>query len=269
MNYKENKNANYTQASNNDNSSLNGLKQNNKEFFRILNKKQAINNKILINNKLLNSSDNKKNRYIKSKLEKEKIIYSGDEEITYKSNSCRKGNVFCFLYLNNYPIFTLGPQFYYPAIIASFNNALFFLLIKSIYIRINNVLKYISFFFLILVDITQLYTVFINPGFPEKKWFLSSKIINIIMKDEEVYKEFNAKKYKICRKCNLLIDKFLKIIHCDICDICCEYYDHHCQWIGKCIGKNNYFSFKVYVISNILYIILQIIILFIYINKNN
>ena len=64
MNYKENKNVNCTQTSNNDNSSLNGLKQNNKEFFRILNKKKAINNKIFINNKLLNSSDNKKNRSI-------------------------------------------------------------------------------------------------------------------------------------------------------------------------------------------------------------
>ena len=57
--------------------------------------------------------------------------------------------------------------------------------------------------------------------------------------------------------------------HCDICNVCCEYYHHHCQWIGKCIGKNNLMSFKFFVISNIIYILLQIIVLFLYLIKNN
>ena len=87
------------------------------------------------------------------------------------------------------------------------------------------------------------------------------------MEDENVYKEFNINKYQICRNCNILIDKYLRIIHCDICNVCCEYYDHHCPWVGKCIGKNNYLSFKIFVYSNILYILLHLIILFIYIIK--
>ena len=140
-------------------------------------------------------------------------------------------------------------------------------MIKYIYYRINFLLKLASTSILIVLDFTQLYTVLINPGIPKNHWFLSDKIINLIMIDENFYKEFNNKKYKICRKCNFLIDKSLKIIHCDICNLCCEYYHHHCPWIGKCIAKNNYLSFKCFIISNILNILLQIIILFIYLIK--
>ena len=273
MNNKKNINANYIKVYNNDQSCLNELKKinNNDEIFNVLNKRKFFNKAIyqyMSKNKKLSQDD--KNRTIKRKIEKEK-----NEKNIYKSkknanniNSCKKGNVFCFVYINNNPLFVLGPQFYYPIIIILFNNIIFLLFIKFIYIRIKHIFQLASFSLLIIVDFTQLYTVLINPGIPKKVWFLSNEIINIIIKDENVYKEFNLKNYKICRKCNLLIYKYLKIIHCDICNVCCEYYDHHCPWIGKCIGKNNYLSFKAFLFSNIIYIILQIVILFIYLINN-
>ena len=42
-----------------------------------------------------------------------------------------------------------------------------------------------------------------------------------------------------CPKCNIFICNGTKIKHCYICDNCIEEFDHHCFWIGKCIGKNN------------------------------
>lgn len=275
MNNKKNINEEYNKENNNEESSFNDFKNynKNKEIFNVLNKKKIISKNIYkriqskYDSKILNISNNEKNRNIKRKNEKEKYEFKNTPK-SYNPYPFKKGNVFCFLYINNYPIFTLGPQYYYPIMIISFNNTLFFLFIKYAYQKINFILQFFSLFLLIIVDITQLFTVFINPGIPKKIWFLSDKIINLIMKNECIYKEFNTEKYKICRKCNLLIDKCLKIIHCDICDVCCEKYDHHCPWIGKCIGKNNYYSFKFFVISNILYILLQIIILFIYLIKN-
>ena len=272
MNNKTIINVGYNKVNNNEQSSLNEFHNYNKNkgMFRILNKRQDINNSIqqnIKNNdnfKLLKVSDNEKNRNIKRKIQKEDNKYSNQTKI-YNANSCKKGNIYCFLFINNCPIFTLGPQYYYPIIIILFNNILFILLFNNIYARVNIIFKISAFLLLIIVNLSQIYTVFINPGIPKKIWYINDKIINLIMEDENVYKEFNINKYQICRNCNILIDKYLRIIHCDICNVCCEFYDHHCPWIGKCIGKNNYLSFKIFVYSNILYILLQLIILFIYI----
>ena len=270
MNNKKNINENYIKVFNNEQSSLNELKKssNNDETFKALNERKIFSKTIIqyiSRNK--NFTLDEKNRTIKRKIEKEKNEknkYQDKKKTNTNLNIFKKGNVICFVYINNNPLFVIGPQFYYPIILVLLNNSIFLLFIKFIYIRIKHFLIMVSFSLLIIVDITQLYTVFINPGIPKKVWFLSNEIINIIIKDENVYKDFNSKNYKICRKCNLLIYKYLKIIHCDICNVCCEYYDHHCPWIGKCIGRNNYLSFKAFLFSNILYFILQIVILFIY-----
>ena len=50
-------------------------------------------------------------------------------------------------------------------------------------------------------------------------------------------KHININNY--CPKCNIIIDDGYKIKHCYICDYCIEGFDHHCIWIGKCLGENN------------------------------
>ena len=35
-----------------------------------------------------------------------------------------------------------------------------------------------------------------------------------------------------------------RVHHCYDCDVCCYQLDHHCMWMGKCIGYNNLLSFK-------------------------
>ena len=47
--------------------------------------------------------------------------------------------------------------------------------------------------------------------------------------------------------------------HCNICDYCIEKFDHHCPWIGTCIGKKNYFFFMLYIIFSAIYFLLIII----------
>ena len=39
-----------------------------------------------------------------------------------------------------------------------------------------------------------------------------------------------------------------KTVHCQVCDYCIEKFDHHCPWIGTCIGKRNYVYFMVYIL---------------------
>lgn len=49
-----------------------------------------------------------------------------------------------------------------------------------------------------------------------------------------------------CPKCNLYRPHRCK--HCKFCDNCVEVFDHHCPWIGGCVGRRNYHYFVTYLI---------------------
>lgn len=248
---------------------------NNKNFFTKWknkfnkNNSMAKKNNIVKNikeNALLNMTKKDKSRTIMQKITKEKDNYLyGNYVKNIRPGKC--GNVYCFFYVEKYPLFTIGPQFIYPIILLLINNILFILSIKYILNNFHYIFRIVEILLFAILDFSQLYTTLINEGIPKRKWFLSNRIINCLIEDEYFYNEFNINKYQICRKCNILIDKSLKIIHCDICNLCCEFYDHHCPWIGKCIGKNNYYSFKIYVFSNIIFIFYNMVLIFIFIIK--
>lgn len=42
---------------------------------------------------------------------------------------------------------------------------------------------------------------------------------------------------RYCTACN--IEQPLRAKHCRICDKCISTYDHHCPWLGTCIGEKN------------------------------
>ena len=241
---------------------------NNKKFLIKKNRKYDTNSpknqkdKYLKENDLLNFKNKDKNRTIKQELQKEKDNYLYRNYIS-NINPSKCGNVYCFCYINKYPLITIGPQFFYPIILFSLNIIIFVLVINFIFGKINVCLKMIELFLFLVLSFSQILTTLINEGIPKRVWFLSNEIINYLIEDENFYNEFNTNKYQICRKCNILIDKSLKIIHCDICNLCCELYDHHCPWIGKCVGKNNIWSFKIFASSNIIFLFFNIILLFI------
>ena len=85
-------------------------------------------------------------------------------------------------------------------------------------------------------------TFILNPG-----------VIYSDNSDEKVY----------CGQCHFLYPKKKKKMeHCFICGICICKLDHHCDVIGKCVGKNNIVCFLLFALSGFAFAISCSVILF-------
>ena len=96
-----------------------------------------------------------------------------------------------------------------------------------------------------------LYTIYSNPGIPERKYY-TRNYIQYIKKEEKG-------KYTKCKICNIITPKSLHAVHCYYCNVCVFDHDHHCTCFGKCVGKNNCWSFYTALITIPLFMIMGFI----------
>lgn len=54
-------------------------------------------------------------------------------------------------------------------------------------------------------------------------------------------------RFKFCNEC--CIYRPPRTSHCYECNVCVQRFDHHCPWIGVCVGKQNYKLFLIFLMS--------------------
>ena len=92
-----------------------------------------------------------------------------------------------------------------------------------------------------------------DPGFIPKQVSpfagSSSTVLNDYISNPRPFKlnyRGTAIRVKFCQTC--LIFRPPRSSHCNVCDLCVEYFDHHCPWIGNCVGRKNYSDFMLFVV---------------------
>ena len=71
---------------------------------------------------------------------------------------------------------------------------------------------------------------------------------------------------KNCLTCN--VARPFRSTHCSDCDNCTLRFDHHCPWIGGCVGKRNYIYFFFFLVLLNLKNVYLVIFYIIHIIKN-
>ena len=104
---------------------------------------------------------------------------------------------------------------------------------------LNYYVKYLGATIYFLLELFLTLATVSNPGIVTKQYYLENYSPDKIV----------IKNYRICRKCNIVMDLDKKFEHCIECGICIMGHDHHCPWTSKCIGQRNLWIFNGFLVS--------------------
>eukprot|EP00451_Oxyrrhis_marina_P008745 CAMPEP_0204324726 /NCGR_PEP_ID=MMETSP0469-20131031/10458_1 /ASSEMBLY_ACC=CAM_ASM_000384 /TAXON_ID=2969 /ORGANISM="Oxyrrhis marina" /LENGTH=361 /DNA_ID=CAMNT_0051306437 /DNA_START=75 /DNA_END=1160 /DNA_ORIENTATION=- len=135
-----------------------------------------------------------------------------------------------------------------PSILFHVNTAVYFFDDTPVVITIGLVLTVISV-------VSFVCTVFSDPGVlprreDPKETFDEAAHLSRRQsppRTQNVIVHGNAVTLKWCHTCNIYRPP--RSSHCSVCDTCVERFDHHCPWVGNCIGQRNYYLFYTFVTS--------------------
>lgn len=220
-------------------------KSKNLNLIKNKNKKNNNSNKKLINIQKDPNNESSRNLTINNLNNNENDNGFEDDQTTNVINPNIEriyNKVHPFLFINNEPLILITSDIYifiFIFSITSFLSIIFYSIReqKNIFMKIIFILVYLYY------TITYILLMILNPGIPNNKSNIDLHLLK--------------RKYYQCTLCNSIVYKDNEFItyHCRYCNICIENYDHHCNFVGKCIGKNNGTIFRLWLFSIPCYIL--------------
>ena len=177
----------------------------------------------------------------------ENILYGND--FTLNNRPFIVGNTRICLYIKNYPIISIGKNILAPLLLIAFMCLIYIYMFNYFYFSSSLILQKMFNYVFLLYMITHTLAILVNPGIPSFKYH--KEVRNNLR--ENIINELDCSRCKICNLTYKLKDR---ISHCYECSICYHDYDHHCLWIGHCIGRYNKIYFILFAFSSIIFILI-------------
>ncbi|XP_037879657.1 palmitoyltransferase app isoform X2 [Glossina fuscipes] len=153
--------------------------------------------------------------------------------------------------------------FYLTCILITGTSALFFAFdCPFLATRINPIIPIVGAVLYFFTMSSLLRTTFTDPGviprasYDEAAYIekqievpnsLNSPTYRPPPRTKEVLVKGQTVKLKYCFTCKIFRPP--RASHCSQCDNCVERFDHHCPWVGNCVGKRNYRFFYLFLVS--------------------